>query len=466
MIKSPARLWPALAGVLWSAWCGGLSSPAWSGDPAGAPGGVNYLLHVKPLLRSRCVACHGAIEQEGGLRLDAAKLILAGGDDGAVVVPGQGAGSRLIQRVSAADPAERMPPKGAPLATHEIELLKAWIDAGAPSPEEEPITQNPREHWAFQPVRLPPIPAVQDRAWAKNAIDQFVLAKLEARNWRPNPAASRPALLRRIYLDLLGLPPTPAEQEAWLESAAPDADEQLVAALLQNDAYGERYARHWLDVVRYADSNGYERDAAKPAVWRYRDYVIRALNQDLPFNRFLLEQMAGDELADADASTMIATGFHRLGPWDDEPADPAADRFDQLDDLVSTASQAFLGLTLRTHRIDVAHGDVGTAAVDERRGQTGGPARIFSAGIARTAGGDAYSGSGQPAPIGRGGRALRAGGPLPRSAGAAAAGRLHVAATTLVRPMADGQGASPDGPGDREPGLAVAFRLGTGPHLQ
>jgi hypothetical protein len=315
-------------------------------DAPQAVSAVDYLRDVRPVLRSRCITCHGPMKQEAGLRLDAATLVLKGGDDGAVISPGQSNASRLIERVSAEDADERMPPKGPALTLREIEILKGWIGAGAHAPSGEIIAPTPREHWAFQPVRPPPIQEVKDRIWANNPIDQFVLAKLEARGWRPNPPASLQALLRRVYLDLIGLPPTPDEQEAYLQSSEPDAYEKLVASLLDQPAFGERYARHWLDVVRYADSNGYERDAAKPEVWRYRDYVIRAFNSDLPFDRFVLEQLAGDELADASADTMLATGFHRLGPWDDEPADVAADRFDQLDDIVNTTSQAFLGLTM------------------------------------------------------------------------------------------------------------------------
>ncbi len=220
------------------------------------------------------------------------------------------------------------------------------------------IKPRDREHWAFQPVRQPPIPEVKDARWPRNPIDRFVLAKLEEKGWKPSPSAGPRALLRRIHLDLIGLPPTPAEQEAFLKDASAEAVDPLVAGLLSRPAYGERWARHWLDLVRYAETNGYERDAVKPHVWRYRDYVIRAFNDDKPFDRFILEQLAGDdlgddlgdelgdELHDANAETMIATGYHRLGPWDDEPADPLEDRFDQLDDLVSTTSQVFLGLTL------------------------------------------------------------------------------------------------------------------------
>jgi len=203
------------------------------------------------------------------------------------------------------------------------------------------------------------VPEVNDGGWCRNPIDRFVLAKLEARGWRPAAEAAPSALLRRVYLDLIGLPPTLEEQDGFERGRMPPepagwklalrseaALDDVIDSLLARPEYGERWARHWLDLARYADSNGYERDAAKPFVWRYRDYVIRAFNSDKPFDRFILEQIAGDELSDADAESLIATGFHRLGHWDDEPADPDADRFDQLDDMVSTTSQVFLGLTL------------------------------------------------------------------------------------------------------------------------
>jgi hypothetical protein len=201
-----------------------------------------------------------------------------------------------------------------------------------------------RMHWAFRAIRKPRLPEVRDQEWVRNPIDAFILAGLEAKGWRPSTPASAPALLRRIHLGLTGLPPTLKEQEAF--SGTPRALDKVAEDLLQRPTYGERWARHWLDVVRYAESSGYERDAAKPHAWRYRDYVIRALNDDKPFDRFILEQIAGDELPDANADTLVATGLHRLGPWDDEPADPEEDRFDQLDDMVSTTSLAFLGLTI------------------------------------------------------------------------------------------------------------------------
>lgn len=203
-----------------------------------------------------------------------------------------------------------------------------------------------RQHWAFQPLGQSPPPAVRQKEWVRNPIDQFILAKLEAKGWRPSPSARPVELLRRMHLDLVGLPPTLAEQDAFLRDPTPAAADRRMDELLAHPGYGERWGRHWLDLVRYADTNGYERDGLKPHVWRYRDYVIRSLNADKPCDRFLREQLAGDELPDSDADALIALGYYRLGPWDDEPVDERESRSDQLDDIVSTTAQAFLGLSL------------------------------------------------------------------------------------------------------------------------
>jgi len=223
-----------------------------------------------------------------------------------------------------------------------------WADDKQPSPEQYDALVKPvdREHWAYLPVRKPAIPRVKNAEWPRIPIDNFLLAKLEAKGWKPAVPVPRGALLRRVYLNLIGIPPTPAEQRRFLADRSPNAFEIVVDDLLSRPGYGERWGRHWLDLVRYAETNGYERDATKPQAWRYRDYVIDALNADKPYNRFVLEQLAGDELPDRSTETVIATGYYRLGPWDDEPADPKQDRFDQLDDLIRTTSRVFLGLTL------------------------------------------------------------------------------------------------------------------------
>lgn len=318
---------------------------------------VDFVRDVQPIFAARCDSCHGSKLHLGELRLDRRSDALRGGGSGIpAIVPGKSAESLLIRYVSGLDAKTVMPPSGPRLSAEQIQILRFWIDQGArwPGQDEAPGAKDTSgaknddkaTHWAFEPrARLSP-PAVRDKAWVRNPIDQFVLAKLEARGWQPSPAAKPVQLLRRVHLDLTGLPPTIEEQDEFNRRPDGASLDQVIDRLLARSAYGERWARHWLDVARYAETNGYERDAAKPHAWRYRDYVIRSFNNDKPYNHFILEQIAGDELPDVSAETLIATGFNRLGPWDDEPADPETDRFDQLDDVVSTTSQAFLGLTL------------------------------------------------------------------------------------------------------------------------
>ena len=314
---------------------------------------TDYERDVRPLLAKRCFGCHGAAAQMSKLRLDRKASVLAGGESGVPALePGKSARSLLIRYVRGDNPKMVMPPAGPRLSPEEIALLARWIDEGAiwPAGSQEGAPAGPsgasagKDHWSFRQPVAAPLPAVSNAAWVRNPIDAFVLARLEARGWKPSPIAAPAQLQRRLYFDLIGLPPTLAEQDSL--TPTPAGLDVIVDQLLARPQYGERWARHWLDLVRYADTNAYERDAIKPNAWRYRDWVIDAFNADKPYDRFVTEQLAGDELPDANASTMIATGFHRLGPWDDEPADPAEDRFDQLDDIVSTTSQAFLGLTL------------------------------------------------------------------------------------------------------------------------
>lgn len=311
---------------------------------------ADYNRDIKPLLARKCFGCHGPGLQQSHLRLDRRSDALRGGESGvAAIEVGKSATSLLIRYVSGTDPKLVMPPTGPRLTAAEIALLREWIDAGAEyadvSVSDAPKVDPRLAHWAFHAPVKPVVPAVKNRSWVKNPIDAFVLSKLEAKGWRPAARASDADLLRRVYLDLTGLPPTVAEQDAFRGNW-----DELVRTLLARPSYGERWGRHWLDVVRYADTNGYERDAVKPQVWKYRDYVIRSFHEDKPFDRFVIEQMAGDELAELSPETLVATGFHRLGPWDDEPADPMEDRFDQLDDLLNTTSQAFLGMTLACAR--------------------------------------------------------------------------------------------------------------------
>jgi hypothetical protein len=323
--------------------------------------------HVRPVLADSCFRCHGPVKQRGGLRLDSRAALLAGGDRGPAVVPGDPDKSPLIQAIRHADDLKMPPSKKLPAP--QIADLTRWVRLGAPWPgadEAAPttvrrgefhITDRDRAHWAFQPVRRPPVPAVKDRDWVANPVDAFILSGLEAKGLTPNPPAGKRELVRRLFYDLTGLPPTSAEVEDFVNDPSPTAYEALVDRLLDSPGYGEKWGRHWLDLVRFAETNSYERDGPKPHAWRYRDYVIRSFNEDKPYDRFLREQLAGDELPDRDADTVIATGYYRLGIWDDEPTDREQARYDGLDDIVVTTGQVFLGLTIdcarcHDHKID------------------------------------------------------------------------------------------------------------------
>ncbi len=315
---------------------------------ASAQDAVDFGREIQPILAKRCYACHGPDTAEAGLRLNVRESALAKHESGAVaIVPQQPAASELVKRITSTDDADRMPPEGKPLTPAEVELIRRWIEAGA----------DWQEHWAFQKPKSLPIPAVADPMWAAHPIDAFVRAKLEQAKLTPAPPASKTALLRRITYDVTGLPPTPADVEAYLADTSPQAYEHLVDRLLASPQFGEKWARHWLDVVRYADTNSFERDGPKPNAWRFRDYVIRAFNSDKPYDRFVTEQLAGDELPDGGNDGLIATGYYRLGLWDDEPADRLLAQYDVIDDIITTTGQGFLGLTINCarchdHKID------------------------------------------------------------------------------------------------------------------
>ena len=327
---------------------------------------------VRPVLQTHCVKCHGGEKTKAGLRLTSRAAVLAGGDTGAAVVPERAGESLLIQAVGYANDKLQMPPSGK-MPQADIDVLGTWVEMGLPwTPGHEdaapavPDAHGPpkvddkaRAFWSFKPVARPAVPEVAGREWVRNPVDAFVLAKLEAKGFKPAEPADKVALVRRATYDLTGLPPTPAEVEAFVADASPDAYEKLVDRLLASPHYGEKWGRHWLDLVRFAETNSYERDGRKPNAWRYRDYVIRSFNDDKPYDRFLTEQLAGDELPDADTNpdAIVATGFYRLGIWDNEPADRELARYDGLDDIVATVGQAFLGLTVdcarcHDHKID------------------------------------------------------------------------------------------------------------------
>jgi hypothetical protein len=311
---------------------------------------------VRPLLAEKCQKCHGSEEQNGSLRLDALKPMLAGGDSGPAVVPGHPEKSLLVKAVSYNDTNVQMPPDGK-LPDDKVAILSRWIQMGAPWPQtadegplaprkEFKITQEDRKHWSFQPLRKPLLPQVQATDRIVNPIDAFVLARLEAKELTLNAPADRRELIRRAYFDLLGLPPSPEEVDAFVADDSLGAYENLIDRLLDSPQYGERWARHWLDLVRFAQTHGYEFDDEKAEAWRYRDYVIRSLNEDKPYDRFVQEQIAGDELPDATPDSIIATGFCRLGVWDKEPDDKQAALVDEYDDMVRTSAETFLGLTV------------------------------------------------------------------------------------------------------------------------
>jgi hypothetical protein len=305
---------------------------------------VDFSRDIQPLLARRCFSCHGPDTQEAGLRLDDPKAATAELDSGSrAIVPENPDASDLLKRVTATDDT-RMPPEGTPLSAAQVQTLTDWIRAGA----------KWQEHWAFRPLRRPPVPGKDQRV---HPIDAFIRAGLAVKELPQPQLANKATLLRRATYDVTGLPPSEREMRDFLADESPDAWEKVVDRLLASPHYGEKWGRHWLDLVRYADTNSFERDADKPHAWRYRDYVIRSLNADKPYDRFVIEQLAGDELPDADPDSLIATGYYRLGMWDDEPADRLQSRYDWLDDIVATTGQTFLGLTVNCarchdHKID------------------------------------------------------------------------------------------------------------------
>ncbi|MBN00504.1 MAG: hypothetical protein CMJ77_15415 [Planctomycetaceae bacterium] len=310
---------------------------------------------IRPLLVNHCLECHGAETQEAGLRLDAFSWALRGGDNGPALDSSDLGTSLLMRAVRYDDANLQMPPTGK-LSAKQIQTLEQWIAMGAPWPEDEPvraaaddqfeITDEDRQFWAFQPIEQPAVPPQRSLTTSANPIDRFVDARLQEQGLSMNPTASRRVLIRRLYFDLIGLPPTAQQVDQFERDRAPDAYNRLVDQLLASPRYGERWGRHWLDVVRFAQTNGYERDDEKPYAWRFRDYVISAFNQDKPFDRFVVEQLAGDELDKVTDDSITATGFFRLGVWDDEPDDKQQALYDSLDDMVVTTGAAFMGMTI------------------------------------------------------------------------------------------------------------------------
>lgn len=332
--------------------------------PPLAPPRVDYERDVRPILEASCIGCHGERRQESGLRLDRAESARFGGDSGrAAIVPGDAAASELARRIAGTDDDVVMPPpsggRSRALDADEVELLRRWIDEGAdwPASASRESEDEGSRHWAYVPPARPVPPRVESPDWCRNPIDRFVLARLEAKGLEPSPGADRVTLIRRVSLDLTGLPPTPREVDAFLSDPARDAYERVVDRLLASPHYGERWARHWMDLARYADSHGFTVDGAR-SMWPWRDWVVDAFNQDLPFDRFTELQLAGDLLPDASLSDRVATGFHRNTLINQEGgADDEEFRVAAVKDRVDTTASVWLGSTLacaqcHSHKFD------------------------------------------------------------------------------------------------------------------
>ncbi|HKD35949.1 MAG TPA: DUF1549 domain-containing protein, partial [Pirellulales bacterium] len=305
---------------------------------------VDYVRDIKPILKASCFACHGALKQEAGLRLDAVALVRKGGDSGPTIVPGKSAESLLVEAVAGTADFDRMPKDGKSLETTKIELLKRWIDEGAKAPD-EPIPPDPRKHWAFRPPVRPTVPTLKEGSAANNPIDAFIGAEQEHRGLTPVPPADKATLLRRVTVDLIGLPPTRAELHAFLADQSADAYEKVVDRLLASPQYGERWARHWMDVWRYSDWDGWQKEIreSQPFLWRWRDWIVESLAADKPYDRMIVEMLAGDEIAPDDPATLRATGFLARNYY-------KFNRNSWLVDTVEHTSKAFLGLTINCAR--------------------------------------------------------------------------------------------------------------------
>lgn len=313
-----------------------LAAPLAAGDT------VDYAKDVKPILATKCFACHGALRQESGLRLDASSLIKQGGDGGSVVVGGDAEASPLFERVASKDQDERMPPigEGEALNPAQLALVKAWIDQGAVAPD-EPIPADPREHWAFRAPTRPNVPQNVDSAWIRNEIDAFVAAKHRELGLKSLPQASKRLLLRRVYLDLIGLPPTRGQMQKFLDDPREDAYERVVDELLDSEHYGERWGRHWMDIWRYTDWCGLGKQLrySQKHIWNWRDWIIESLNEDEGYDRMIQQMLAADEITPTDQVALRATGFLARNYF-------LFNRTTWLDNTIEHTSKAFLGLTM------------------------------------------------------------------------------------------------------------------------
>ena len=307
---------------------------------------VDYAGEIQPLFARHCHACHGEEKQKGALRLDSSSGVRRGGDSGEpLFVAGRAAESHLYRLVSSADPEERMPPEGkAALSAHEIALLKAWIDEGARLPGGNAREAPTTDHWSFQEV-LKAEPPLDEGKWGSGAIDSFILAAMGSKGLSPSAGASRRSLIRRLYLILHGLPPSPGQVDEFIKDTGPDAWQKLVERALSSPRFGERWARHWLDIVRFAESNGFETNRERLNAYHYRDYVINAFNEDKPYDRFISEQIAGDAMGADVATGFLVAGAHDIVKSQDINL-TLMQRQDELADMVNATGATYLGLTL------------------------------------------------------------------------------------------------------------------------
>ena len=320
-----------------------------------------YEKEIQPLLTDNCYKCHShqADKIKGGFVLDSREALLKGGETGPAIVPGEPEKSLLIKAVRHVDEDLQMPPKKK-LPDDQVALLVKWVGMGAPYSDKvaaqngpakaRKITDEDRKWWAFQPVKKLRIPETQDGGWSRNAVDKFVFARLQAAGLKPAPEANRRTLIRRVYFDLIGLPPTAEEVQSFIADPSPDAYEKVVDRLLQNPAYGEKWARHWLDLVRFAESDGYKSDTFRPTAWRYRDYVIQSFNRDKPYNRFLMEQVAADELWPDDPDALIGVSYLRLWIYEYNQRNVKEQWAGILNDITDVTGDAFLGLGMQCAR--------------------------------------------------------------------------------------------------------------------
>ena len=308
---------------------------------------IDFVRDIQPIFASKCYSCHGPREQEGQLRLDARAGLRQGGVSGALVVPRESTRSLLYKRLIGDEEGDRMPLEQEPLAAGQLDLIRRWIDAGATWPAHAGVEAEAiQTHWAYVPPQRPELPATKDSPWVQSPIDAFILDRLLKRSLAPAQPAAQAVLLRRVFLDLVGLPPTVAQIDAYLADDRPNAYEQIVDQLLASPQYGIHWARAWLDAARYADSNGYQADQYRN-VWPYRDWIIRAMNADMPFDQFTIDQIAGDLLPQQDLQSRIATGFHRLTTCNVEAGvDPEENRVNQIIDRVNTTATVWLGTTI------------------------------------------------------------------------------------------------------------------------